>query len=399
MRDNLHISLTNIKNESRIFKESKSLIAYGIFDRIVVVGLHNEPLSESEYLDNEEKIKLERVKIKSRGMPKNAFFRLIKFIEFLTILFFKYGSKKYDTVTVHVLALLPVGVFIKFVYGSRLIYDAHEYETERHQFKGLRKRIAKITEKVMIKYCDKVIVVSVAIANEYKRLYPTLSKPSVVLNVPMYREHQKTNLFREELGISNNANIFLYQGALNFGRGIELVIETFSAIYRNNTCDENSEEVVVVFMGYGELEDHIKKVAKSHPNIYFKSAVPPSQLLEYTASADFGIFMAQNISLSYYYALPNKIFEYIMADLPVLVTNFPEMGKVVKENNIGLIISKNSIVGLKESICSILNKNRDEFTYGLQMVKRKYNWEEQEKILIELYRQDKNIKDALVGNR
>jgi glycosyltransferase involved in cell wall biosynthesis len=383
MRTNLHISLTDIRTESRLFKESESLIANDIFDRIVVVGLHEDGLKRREPLGDSEKIVLERVALSSRRLPRLLPFQIVKYLEFLYRIIREYGAKRFDTVTIHTLALLPVGVAIKRLFGSRLIYDAHEYETERHQLVGIRKRLAKWTERMMIGQCDRLIVVSDSIADEYKKLYPVIERPLVVLNAPFLSDPVSGDLFRKELGIGKSDTIFLYQGALDRGRGIEIILEAFAHICESRN---GSSGPVIVFMGRGEYEKKIIEHSKRYDNIFFREAVSPDILLEYTASADFGISLIEPISLSYQYCLPNKLFEYLMARIPILVTDLPEMGRLVRENGLGVTIEENSAEALSRAVEEAMKLDRSVVKKRLDRVRSIYCWENQEPVLLQAYR-------------
>ena len=373
--NNLHISFTNLKNESRILKETNTLIQNNIFDKIYIVGLCDNNLKSIQIIDNSREIN--RISLKSKKLPKNLFFQLIKYIEYITTILLKYRNKNIKVVNVHALGLLPVGVLYKWFYGVKLIYDAHEYETERQGLNGIRKKLAKVLEKLFIAHCDRVIVVNESIANEYKKLYPYLDKPYIVLNTPHFISIKKKDIFRKTFNISKEQNIFLYQGGLSKGRGIEILLDTFKQI--------NDDKSVIVFMGYGSLEELVQTTAKEYDNIYFHKAVNPDILLDYTSSADFGISTIEDTCLSYHYCLPNKIFEYIMAEIPVIVSNLPEMKKMIKDNNIGIIVKDNTPKELKKAIQKIILLDQEEMYQNIQKVKEIYNWRKQEKVLLKVY--------------
>jgi glycosyltransferase involved in cell wall biosynthesis len=267
------------------------------------------------------------------------------------------------------------------LFDAILIYDTHEYETEVQGLKGLRKRLAKILERLGIKFCDRVIVVSDAIANEYVRLYD-IPKPALVLNTPPYQEIKKRNLFRKKFGIAKERPIFLYQGGLGKGRGIETLLDTFERLHEEK---ERGQAPVIVFMGYGPLEDQVKKAAQAHENIFFHPAVSPDVLLDYTSSADFGISLIEDVCLSYRYSLPNKMFEYLMADLPVIVSNLPEMRRIVEEYEVGVVAERNNPEGLKSAVEEAMRLDREALIKRIRRVKRVYNWEAQERVLLKIY--------------
>jgi glycosyltransferase involved in cell wall biosynthesis len=367
--------MTNVKNESRLFKETKTIVQNHIADNIFIAGLWEEGLKVDEVLDTNRTVY--RVQLKSRNLPKNIFIQLFKYMEFTFHLLLKYRKKRITMVNIHSLALLPIGFLFKLFYGTKLIYDAHEYETQRQGLSGVRKKLSQILERYFIKYCDRVIVVSESIADEYKRLYPYIKKPSVILNTPLYQEVAKKDRFREEFDISEDKMIFLYQGALSQGRGIENILKAFKQI--------DDDKSVVVFMGYGELEKEIKKYAEKFDNIYYHPAVSPDILLEFTSSADVGLSIIEDTCLSYHYSLPNKMFEYLMVDIPVIVSNLPEMRKIVNKYKIGVVASENSSKGLIEAIKNIRLLDKYRLLEDIKRAKEIYNWQNQEKVLVDLY--------------
>ena len=169
----------------------------------------------------------------------------------------------------------------------------------------------------------------------------------------------------------------MYQGGLSSGRGIEILLDAFKQI------DDDS---VIVFMGYGPLEDMIKKASEEYGNIYFYPAVSPDILLDYTSSADFGISTIEDSCLSYRYCLPNKMFEYLMAEIPVIVSNLYEMKRLVENYKVGIVAKENSPTGLKEAIKQAVQLDKKELQQNIEKVKEIYNWEEQEKVLLEVYK-------------
>jgi len=372
------IVLNNFTNDSRVLKENISLHNAG-YD-VTVVALYESSLQEYDEVNG---VNIHRVKLRSRKWSKNKFVQLFKYIEFVYKVVEKY--KNSDIIHCNDLDTLPIGIIIKNFYNKniKIVYDAHEYETETNALHGTQKKFAKWLEKYLIQYVDAVITVSDSIANEYVKLY-CIKKPALVLNAPLYVEIEKKDIFRETFSIDKEQTIFLYQGGLGSERGIEILLETFKYIADN--------KFVIVFMGYGSFEDLIQNIAKKYENIYFHPAVSPDVLLDYTCSADIGIHMAQDNCLSYRYALPNKILEYTMAELPILVTNLPEMSAVVNKYNIGKIIKGNTSNDLKEAIKDILNENLVKLKENTKRAKKIYNWENQEKILLKIYKEIIDVK-------
>jgi len=374
MKKVANVVLNNFKNDSRVLKESISLQNAGY--KVEVVALWEDGLKER---DNIQGISVHRVKLKSKNWSKNKVVQLLKYFEFLYKVVKEY--KDYNIIHCNDLNALPVGFIIKRFFNKdiKVVYDAHEYETEINGLIGIQKTLTKKLEKFLIRYANKVITVSDAIAKEYKKLYPFIEEPKLVLNTPPYKKIEKKDLFREKLEIDKNKTIFLYQGGLSKGRGIEILLETFK-----NIDDKNA---VIVFMGYGPLDKEIKKASEKYNNIYFHEAVSPDVLLNYTSSADFGISTIEDICLSYRYCLPNKMFEYLMADIPVIVSNLPEMKKLIKEYKVGVVAKENTPKGLKEAIQEAVKLDKKELQQNIQKVKELYNWEKQEEALLKVYRE------------
>lgn len=366
------IVLNNFKNDSRVLKENISLQKAGY--EVQVVALHEESLKEYDKVQN---ISVHRIKLKTREWSKQKLVQLIKYFEFIYKVVKQY--KNSNILHCNDLNTLPIGVIIKKFFNKniKVVYDAHEHETEVDGLSGVTREVTRLLERFLIKFVDITITVSDSIANEYVKLYG-IEKPALVLNTPPYKEIQKIDIFRESLGIEEYQTIFLYQGGLSRGRGIEILLEAFKTI--------DDERVVIIFMGYGPLENLIKETSKEYKNIYFHKAVSPNILLDYTSSADFGISTIEDSCLSYRYCLPNKMFEYIMAEIPIIVSNLYEMKRLVETNKVGIVVKENTSDGLKQAIKAAVKLNKEELRTNIQKLKTIYNWEEQEKVLLGVYK-------------
>lgn len=372
MKEVVSIVINNFKNDSRVLKENISLQKEGY--KVKVVALHEEGLKEFDDIQN---IPVHRIKLKSRNWSKHKIVQIVKYLEFLyrTIKIYK----KSDILHCNDLDALPVGVIVKKFFNKnvKIVYDAHEYEI--NDTPNQSEKIIKIKyflEKILIKHVDKTITVSNAISDEYVKLY-SIEKPALVLNTPPYKNIEKKDIFRKSFKIEKDKRIFLYQGSLSKGRGIENLLETFKTMENKNA--------VIVFMGYGILESVIRKASEEHLNIYFHNAVSPDILLDYTSSADFGISTIEDSCLSYRYCLPNKMFEYLMAEVPVIVSNLPEMKRVVNLNKVGMVVKENNTKELINTIHDIIKIDKNSFQENIKSFKTKYNWEEQEKVLVKVY--------------
>lgn len=378
--NNLHISLTEFRNESRVLKETSSILNHGIVTKIYIASLHADDLLEEQVYN--ESLVLNRFKLSSRKLSTNLFVQVIKYLEFLYRITVFYKNKDIKMVNIHSIALLPLGVLLKYLYGAKLVYDTHELETETNGSRGIRKKLAKFMERLLIKKADMVLAVSENIADWYVNEY-NIKRPEVILNAPKLFEQKKTNYFRKNLGIKDDSVIVLYQGGLSKGRGVDLLLNAFKA--------REDDKVVIVFMGYGELEEEIRKVSSEKNNIFFHPAVSPEIVLEYTSSADIGISFIENTCLSYYYCLPNKLFEYAMTGLPVIISNMKEMRETLERYDMGIVVKDESIDAINSAIDKILESDIEKMKKNARKCAEENSWEKQEIKMINEY---KRVLDA-----
>lgn len=367
----VNLVLNSFVNDSRVLKTSRTLFSFG-YD-VCVVALHDTVLKEHETISG---ISVHRIKLVSRAWSKHRLIQAIKLFEFIMRFVFRY--RKFDALHCNDLSGLFVGVCCKLTRPKIIIvYDSHELAINDVPNQSARSiKLKKMLEGFLIKFSHNVINVSDSIANEYARLY-NIPKPHLVLNCPAYYEQPKRNLFRESLGIRSDQTIFLYQGGLSNGRGIELLLEAFSNL--------DSDRNVLVCMGYGPLEGLIREKAQQHSTVLFHPAVTPEVLLNYTSSADYGVSFIEDSCLSYRYCLPNKMFEYLMAGLPVLTSNLFEMKRLVEKEGVGIVAEENTVDGFKKAVEASLNQDYAAIQKNVFAARKKYCWEEQEKVLKEIY--------------
>jgi len=372
MKKVANIVFNSFVNDSRVIKESASLAKSGYEVEVIAHG--DAGLAKKELLDGFKVTRLNYLDRKVTTSKKDKLKMYVSWMQEVATY-----VKEFDILHCNDLNTLQIAFIVKRFYNKdvKIVYDAHEYETETNGLHGVQKTLVKFLERSLIKYADKVICVSDAIANEYVKLY-NIEKPALILNTPPYKEIEKKDIFRDIFNIEKDKRIFLYQGSISKGRGVEVVVESFQRLQNTNA--------VIVFMGYGEMETYIKEIAKKESNIYFHPAVSPDILLEYTSSADFGIATIEDSCLSYRYCLPNKMFEYMMAEIPVIVSNLPEMKRIVRGYEVGVVAKTNSFQGLQEAITEALKLDKVKLFKNIQKVKEIYNWQEQEKVLISLYK-------------
>ena len=370
---NIHLYPSSFQNESRIEKIAHSIEKCKIFTDIVLIGTKESGIELTRKVGKNTEIKLFGISNLNYGIFYKIFVFICWYISIHKYLLFR----PIECINVHSLSSLPLGVICKILKGSVLIYDTHELETETISQSGFRKKFAKFIEKKLIPFSDHVFVVSESIASWYQEQY-RIKRPTVVLNVPSITKKQKFNIFREKFPIKSSQKILIYQGDLSYGRGVEILLNVFLKRDHNN-C-------VVVFMGNGDLREKIIKASNKSTIIFFHDFVNPKNVYKYTASADIGVALIENACLSYYYCLPNKLFEYAMSGLPVIVSNVYEMAKLVESAENGVVTKCIGKECFEAAIKDILSKNLTKLGLNSRKIAEKNSWNNQEKRIYEIYK-------------
>ena len=372
--NNLHIVMNEFRHPSRILKQVGSISSLTDINHVYVASLCGNGQKTDEQIN--EQASLKRFRLRTRWLPKGLLVQVVKYIEFTCRIFLFYRDKNIGLVNIHHFSLLPLGFLMKLSYGAKLIYDTHELETETNGLSGTKKLFSKIVESVLIKKADHIFVVSENIADWYEEKYG-IKRPTVVLNAPSLFPFQESNVFRDIFNLRADQKIFLYQGMLASGRGIELLLDCFA--------ERKDDAVVIIFLGYGPLEKEINNAASLSGNIFFHAAVSPKILLKYTSSADIGVALIPKVSLSDYYCMPNKLFEYCMAGLPVLASNLKEMSEFVERYQIGFVSKNLSSLSINKIVDEIAMTDITKFKKNARRAAEENSWEIQEKKMLAHY--------------
>jgi glycosyltransferase involved in cell wall biosynthesis len=275
----LHIIATPFKHESRVLKECYAAFDLGWQKPAMVVALWEQGLKEEEELESD--ISVWRVALRSRHWPKNLLVQVFKYMEWLYRVVARMRSKQLTLIHVHSVSALPIGVVLKILTGTPLVYDAHELESEANGLSWIRSRLTRWMERLWIRGANRTITVCDSIANWYAQEF-SMQRPLVILNVPIKstEDIDQSTVLRDIHRIPDHELLYLYQGALAPGRGVEDLLRIFSGQQPNRH---------LVLMGYGPLETTVVEAAGKSPNIHFQAAVPPEEVLHYTASADIGL--------------------------------------------------------------------------------------------------------------
>jgi len=273
---------------------------------------------------------------------------------------------------------LPANYLASKIRRKKLVYDSHELFTEVPELQG-RPRIKAFWERIEKRILPNIkysYTVCESIAAYYNQKYGIDMK--LVRNLPTKKEIQ--------IPFHERGNVFIYQGVLNKGRGLEMLIESMVHL----------KEYQLIIAGSGDIEDKLKHIAAEHKadNVVFAGRIPPDVLHALTCKAILGFSLEEDLGLNYRYALPNKIFDYIQAGVPLMVSKLPEMEKIVTYYNLGQCSIASAAQQLTSEIQNMIG-NRTKLELYHQNCKKaaeNLNWENEQKILTSLFESIKSKK-------
>ncbi len=266
--------------------------------------------------------------------------------------------------------LLPNYV-LSILLQKTLVFDSHELFSEIPELlhKPKVKDFWFCLEKSIIPKLKNVITVSGSIKNHYFKLYGVSA--TLVRNIPKI---EKINQKKFEIN-THEKKIILYQGAINVGRGIELMIDTMPLL----------DEFMFIMIGDGDIVKDLKERATGldvNNKVKFLGKKTPEELKKLTLNATIGMSLEEDLGLNYRYALPNKIFDYLHANVPVITSDLPEMSALIEKYAFGEILYKRSPEILATTIKLMTKKS---YAKELTFAKEKLNWAHEKKKLISIF--------------
>lgn len=270
--------------------------------------------------------------------------------------------------------LLPCFLIAK-IRRKPIIFDAHEYFTETPEV--THRPFVKFIWQGLANFIIPRLRYAYTVSNSLQSLF------SKQYGIPFDLIRNITTLsetFFSESTITLDKPALLYQGVLNEGRGLEMIIEAMSQLPNFH----------LYLAGEGDISDKLRKMVATlglEDNVHFLGLVPPILLKEITRQATIGLNLLENRGLSYYYSLANKTFDYIHEGLPALHPDFPEYKKLNEEIKTGVLVKDLTVDSLVAAILALYN---DADRYGqlkanCLTAKQLFNWQREEQKLIAFY--------------
>jgi glycosyltransferase involved in cell wall biosynthesis len=290
---------------------------------------------------------------------------------------------------------LPACYIAALIRRKPLVFDAHELplsDAVLRRWRGLHALSTWFLASVLPR-CAGVITVSSPIAQEIGKLY-RVSEVSLVRNVPVYQSVAKSNKLRQYLGLGPDVRIALYQGGMQPNRGLDRLVRAAPFLGPN---------ILIVLLGptTKETRSQLEALILSEGVANCVKLLPPvpyEELLEWTASADIGLIVySPDDSLNVKMCLPNKLFEYLMAGIPVLASELEAVKEVIKTHDVGQVVSSLEPVEVGAEITAMLADNAAlarMSRHALEAARYEFCWELEKQRLIQFYQKILKMRNA-----
>ncbi len=307
------------------------------------------------------------------------FYAEFNFRLFLFLLF-----HRCDILVANDLDTLYPNFLVSRIKRKRIVYDSHEYFCGVPELVG-RPRVQrfwrKIEQRCFPKLTD-VITVCQSIADIYDHEYPRANKVNVVRNVPNRASHTAMKT-RTDLDLPTDQHLIVMQGAINKDRGAEELIMAMKEI----------PNALLLIIGSGDVVPQLQTLVNQESlsaKVRFIPRMAPAALADYTALCDVGCSLEKDTNINYRYCLPNKLFDYMNAGIPCVVSDLPEMARVVREAGVGLVVTEHSPHAIAEAVNNLLNDSAlySQCAVCAKQAAQHYCWENEEAVLRKIYLRD-----------
>lgn len=265
--------------------------------------------------------------------------------------------------------------------SAQLVYDSHELATERNLAGPAARIRTRLLERLLVPRVDATITVCDGIADILSERY-RIHRPVVLRNVPDLEADQSSDVsetLRGASGLRSDLPVVLFLGGIQTGRGIESLITSLT---------HSTYQVVIMGPDVGRLATTLLSQAENlgvQDRLSILPPVPISEIIGIARSADVGVATFQDIALSYRFSLPNKLFDYLAAGLPVVVSDLPEMRRLVIHYGVGMTCDPDNPISIAQAIDQVIIR-KPEFAANALAASRELNWQAEKGRLLDVYR-------------
>jgi glycosyltransferase involved in cell wall biosynthesis len=361
--------------DSRIVKQATSLIKRGYLVRIYSMVEYKDAVLNDNYKDINI-IRINHPWLEKIGFPVSKMRLLMPF--FTIKIFPRLVTYRPDIIYCSNLPSVHIGVIFKFFFRVKVIYDSHDLFIDQNSRKNVSRftrRITKYYERLLSKKVDVVYQTTNSRCKKFIEYYGIA--PKKVMNKPVVKKNrEKVSHPLCEL-IDKENTVICYVGSIHPNRGLEHVIEAIKSIPR------------VIFIAIGPATGAwARNFIKSNKDILiWYPPVDSEDVVQIISHSDIGVSLIQNSCLSYYYSCPTKVFELICAGIPQIASNFPEIQKLIIDNEIGplgKVVDPSNCDEIKDAIVELINNplQYKSMRENCTKMQRYCSWESEEQKIV-----------------
>lgn len=288
-----------------------------------------------------------------------------------------------DIYEAHDTDALPPAFLAARLTRAAIVLDSHELSTERRGLASPRRRRIEMVERVLLPRLDAVMTVSPSISAELASRY-RIPPPAVLRNVPEAKQVREGSVgpsLHEHSALPRTARTLLYLGSLQRGRGLELAIEAMAHL----PVDVHLAIVGPDRGGRAQVLAAAARKAGVADRIHIAGPVAVDRVIDLATEADAALLLTQDGPLNHRYSLPNKLFDYIQAGVPVVASNLPEISRVVTSYGVGELCDASDPSSIAAAVTEVLQAS-DRYAEGLQTAAATLTWQSEEQILLNVFR-------------
>lgn len=294
------------------------------------------------------------------------------YLEFNIRLVFFLFSQKTDAISSIDLDTILAGRFVSVFKGVEQTYDAHEYFTEMEELADRKviKAVWKIIERITVPYIKRGYTVSEGYRNLFKEKY----------NVD-YKIVRNATVLVDNVPAPADSNVILYQGAVNYGRGLLPLVEAMHKV-----------DAKLIICGDGDLFEVVhQKIESEHleSKVKLLGYIQPKELGKYTEKAKIGITLFEAKGLSNKYSMANRFFDYMHAGVPQLAMNYPDYQLFNQRYEVAKLLDDLDPFTISSALNHLL-KDENHYNYLRAQAleaRLEFNWQNEEARLVSVYKE------------
>ncbi len=371
-----HVAFNQALKLPVLIAELRSLRAD--LDLVLVVPSYDQRAAELEALLEGVQVRYVRLLSREWSAKQTPLLKLLRFVEFTVKAWWTLVTRRRDLYVGHDMpGMLPLLPYVLLSPRS-VVFAAHELWTEAAEDNAPARPLWRLLERWIVRRTGLVIVPEENRARIMFEEYGARAAPAVVRNIPAAAGGiQRGSALREELGLSADATIVLYQGLVSGTRCLSELAHSAAAL-------PPQFHIVIIGEGDARLQSELADIAAdSRGRLHLLPWMPPDKLRAFTASADVGVLLYRNNGRNNYFAAPNKLYEYLFAGLPLVSSAFPGLQAIVEGGGFGVCADPDDPADIARAILAASAIPAGESIASA--ARERFRWEDEVEVLRGIY--------------